>query len=265
MSTETIDPIELFAQLNPVSPARLDELTQTAEREAIFARICARRATLPTQRRGLPRRSLAMATVAAFALVVPALALSGVLSSLFGFSNQGTPVPQGALSSVTGFNLSGATPGSLVQLAARDGVGVYGAKTPNGGLCYFVGPADKSNVESQGLGGGCMNAAVSARFPSTEQPVVDMSLFALKPGTAGPSVQRLAGVAADGVTSVQVLALSDCHVVATAPVTDNVYVADNLPLIPEAEIVARDASGTAVWHESVTRASDSSAASCGLR
>jgi hypothetical protein len=109
-----------------------------------------------------------------------------------------------------------------------------------------------------------MNAAASARFPSAAQPVVDMSLYALAPGELGPSIQRLAGVAADGVASVQLLALSDCRVVATAPVIDNVYAEDNLPLIPEAVIVARDASGNAVWHLAVTPPSSPNATTCGL-
>jgi hypothetical protein len=96
-----------------------------------------------------------------------------------------------------------------------------------------------------------------------------MSVFELgppQPGATvrGPSIARLTGVAADGVTSVQVLALADCHVVATAPVTDNAYIAPNLPIIPEAVIVARDATGNAVWHEAVTPAPNTDATSCGL-
>jgi len=107
-------------------------------------------------------------------------------------------------------------------------------------------------------------AAASARFPSAADPVVDMSLYALAPGASGPSIERLAGVAADGVASIQLLALSDCRVVAATPVTGNVYVTDDLPTVPEAQIVARDASGNAVWHEAVTPQSDAHATTCGL-
>lgn len=206
---------------------------------------------------------VAAAVAVLAALAVPALAFSGVLGYLFRLSNHGTPVARGGLSQVSGFDLSGATRHSLVQLGARDGIGVYAAKTGSGDLCYFVGPADRSKVASEGLSGGCRNSAASTAFPSAAQPVVDSSLFALAPGAAGPSVQRLAGVAADGVASVQVLAL-DCHVVATAPVTANVYIADGLPMTPESQIVARDANGDAVWHEAVTPPQDPNANSCGL-
>jgi hypothetical protein len=263
MTTYEFDPIELLAGLNPVSGERLDELCYGAEREATFARILTRRAARPVLRRRLPKR-LSVAVGVAAALAVPALAFAGVLGSLFGFSNQGTPVSQDALSSITSvLNLTGADPGKFVQLAAREGVGVYAAAKSTGDLCFYVGPTAQSDLNRYGLGGGCTDAT-AATFPSPAHPVYDMSLFAYAPGAAGSSVQRLAGVAADGVSSVQVLALSDCHVVATAPVSDNVYVANNLPMTPEAVIVARDSSGNAVWHEAVTPAFNRNANSCGL-
>jgi hypothetical protein len=264
MRTETFDPIELFAQLNPISVEQLDELAHGPERDTTFVRIAARRGGLSARTRRLPRRGLALTVVVALALAVPALAFSGVLDSLFGFSNHGTPVGQDDLSSVSGFHLSGATSGSFVQLAAHDGVGFYAAKTATGNLCYFIGPMNRSDLKTEGIGGGCMNAAASAKFPSLAQPVVDMSTFQAPPpdAIAHAGVQRLAGVAADGVKSVEVLALADCHIVATAPVIDNVYVADNLPATAAAVIVARDASGNAVWHESVSQGANAS--SCGL-
>ena len=263
MRNET-DPIELYALLNPLPSDRLDGLSNAAERDRTFARIVALREPFSVVSRGLPERGLIVAVVAVVAaLAVPALAFSGVFGPLFHLSNSGTPVTQDGLSRVSGFDLSGATRNSLVQLAARGGVGMYAAETRGGDLCYFVGPASRSRAASEGLSGGCRNSAASKAFPSVAQPVVDSSLFALAPGAAGPSVQRLAGVAADGVTSVQVLAL-DCHVVATAPVIANVYIADNLPTTAEAQIVARDANGNAVWHEAVTPPQNQNANSCGL-
>jgi hypothetical protein len=264
---ESFDPFQLYGQLNPVSTEQLNELADGPEREATWARIIARRDAVP-QRIRLSRRRLVAAVVVAVALAVPALAFSGVLGSLFAFSNQGTPVTKDNLSRATAvLHLTGAKPGSLVQLAARDGWGVYADRTTSGDLCFYDGPAGNSNLNE--IGGGCMNAAASASFPSPSRPVWDMSLFETEPSqrgatVTGPSVARLTGVAADGVTSVQVLALADCHVVATAPVSDNTYVANNLPMIPEAVIVARDASGNAVWHEAVTPAFNPNANSCGL-
>jgi hypothetical protein len=221
-------------------------------------------------RRGLPRRRLAVAVaVAAVALAIPALALSGLLSSLFGFSNQGTPLPRGDLSHVSVLlhpvlHITGATPGSLVQLASRDGWTFYAGRTPNGDICYFDQPAAQNPKATWKLigGGACTNAAGKGDFPSPTLPVFGMFGF-----YNNVHIERLAGVAADGVASVQVLALSDCHVVATAPVIDNVFIADNLPLtIPEAQIVARDANGNVVWHQAVGAAIEPAppSNSCGL-
>lgn len=263
MTTESLDPIQLYGQLNPIAAERLDELSKGPGREATWARVVAGRDAVPHRIR-LPRRILVGAVVAAVALAVPALAFSGALDSLFSISNQGTPVGRDDLSSLTNPNLSSVTKGSVVQLSAREGLGIYAARTASGNLCYFVGPPQQSHLKSQGLGGGCMNAHASTGFPSANDPVYDMSLFALAPGADGPSVQRLAGVAADGVSSIQLLALSDCHMVAAAPVSDNVYAANNLPMTPEAVIVARSASGNVVWHEAVTPAFDPNANSCGL-
>lgn len=213
----------------------------------------------------LPRRRLAAAVAVAVALAVPAIAFSGVLGSLFGFSNQGTPVPRADLSRISAaLGLTGATPGSLVQLASRDGWAFYAGRTASGDVCYFEEPAAQ-NPESgwKAIGGGtCKNAAGKADFPSPALPVFNMSSY-----FNNEYIERLAGVAADGVASVDVLALGDCHVVATAPVIDNVYVADNLPTtIPEAQIVARDVNGNVVWHEAVGGAIEPAPPSntCGL-
>lgn len=264
MTNDGFDPVELYARLNPLPAMRLDGLADGPVRDSTFARIAALREPSPVRSRNLPKRQLIAAAVGVAALALPTLAYSGVLGSLFRLSNHRSSVTQGGLSRVSGFDLSGATHRSLVQLAARDGIGIYAAKTLSGDQCYFVGPAQQSKLKTEGLGGGCRSASASKAFPSPAQPVVDTSLFALAPGAPGPSVQRLAGVAADGVASIQLLALTDCHVVATAPVTNNVYLADNLPMIPEAQIVARDASGNAVWNEAVTPPQRPNANTCGL-
>jgi len=224
----------------------------------------------PSRLRRLAGRRLALAVVVVVALAVPALAFSGVLGSLFGFSNQGTPLPPGDLTRVSALvdpalRVTGATPGSLVQLASRDGWSFYAGRTPSGDTCYFAEPAAQNPEPTwKTIGGGtCKNAAGESDFPSPTRPVFNMSSY-----FNNEYIERLSGVAADGVSSVQVLALSDCHVVATARVIDNVYVADNLPTtIHEAQIVARDTSGNVVWHQAVGAAIEPSppSNSCGLR
>jgi hypothetical protein len=223
--------------------------------------------------RGLRRanRRLVAAVVVAAALALPALAFSGALGTPFGFSNQGTPIPDGGgFQTLHALKVTGATPGSLVKLAARDGIGVYAARRTKlnhpwaSHFCFYTGPTDGSNLN---LGGGCVKPwQTQGVFPSRAHPVWDMSIMGssvlfpqLPPG--GSTVTQLVGVAADGVRSVQVLALSNCQAVVTAPVIDDVYVATKLPMTAEALIVARDASGKAVWQRLV---SPEAKGACGL-
>ena len=213
----------------------------------------------------LPRRRLAAAAVVAVALAIPALAVSGVLGSLFGFSNHGTPVTGDDRAVVREVRkITGETPSRVLQLATRDGWTFYAAQTTND-VCYFdkAPPHDTTAPGRGGIAGGsCKNAAGEADFPSPPRPVFNMSSY-----FNDTYINRLAGVAADGVAFVQVLALADCHVVATAPVIDNVYLADDLPTTtPEAQIVARDASGNVVWHQAVGAAIQPAppSNSCGL-
>lgn len=238
------------------------------------ARVAVRSAAMeqrPQPRRWfrLSQRRLALAVVVAVTLAVPALALGGVLGSLFGFSNQGTPIPTADLSHVRALlspalRITGATPGSLVQLTSRDGWAFYAGRTPSGDICYFDEPAAQNPEHTWKMigSGGCKKATGKGDFPSPTLPIFNMSSY-----FNNQYIERLAGVAADGVASVQVLALSDCHVIATAPVIDNIFIADNLPLtIPEAQIVARDASGNVLWHQAVGAAIEPAppSNSCGL-
>ena len=239
----TTDPIATLSAADPLPRAQLEVLASEAERARTFALIVDRRAAdsdrMPKR---LVRGGIVAAAVAA-ALLVPALALSG-LGSLFGLSNHGRSVRNAELDLHTASALEqvGAR-GGVRLLAARDGVGVYGARGRNGERCHFVGPP---RPDARGLGGGCMNRFASARFPSPEEPLIDLSAFVYRPGTIGEEVHRLAGVAADGVAKVQVLGMS-CQVLAEAPVRDNVYVSTDVPADPAAGIVALDHDGARVF------------------
>ena len=263
MTTETLDPFELFARLNPISAERLVDLAEGPDRETTFARIAARREGQPTRAR-LTRGRLVVVAVVILALAIPALAFSGVLDSLFGFSNRGAPVTQDPPAVLNVVHLStGETPSSVVQLASRGGWAFYEARTSKD-VCYVEVPPPRSEW-SDGIpsvaGGGCKNAAGDPSFPSKTRPIFNMSSI-----LNNVSIMTLAGVAADGVASVQVLALSDCHVVVTAPVVDNVFLAHNLPYVPEAQIVARNLDGSVVWHQAVGAAVQPAppSKSCGL-
>ena len=205
----------------------------------------------PRRRLRLTRRRLVVAVViVAIALTLPALALSGALGTLVGFSNHGTQVPHSSLYTV---HFSQIRPGSFVKLASREGQVVYAAhRKRSRKLCFLWGPANTTNFN-----GSCL---APGTFPSPSRPVWDMSagyvdvpglidVPGLRPGVE--AIHFLIGVAADAVRSVQVLAGPDCHPVATVPVIDNVYIDVLKPMTGEDDIVAREASGKVVWHEAV--------------
>jgi hypothetical protein len=95
-------------------------------------------------------------------------------------------------------------------------------------------------------------------FPSQARPIMDLSLV------SGVRVKQLgcswcsrvvlydfgllAGVAANGVRSVQVLSLNTCRPVVTVPVINNVYIDAHPPRVPSAFLVARNAGGKIIWH-----------------
>jgi hypothetical protein len=209
--------------------------------------------SLPRHR--FSQRRLVMACVLAISLAAPALALSGVLGSTFGFSNQGTPVRHKNLDTIHSLRATSARPGSFVKLASREGISVYGARSKKGKrLCFYWGP----NAGT----GSCL---APADFPSPALPVWDMSVITGEPPY---SITHLVGVAADGVASIQVLD-RDCQPVATVPVIDNVYIDVLKPMAPkiglfvgEPYIVARDSSGKLIWHRKVLPLTH--APSCGL-
>jgi hypothetical protein len=240
--------LKAFAHLNPVSAERIVELERAPERERTYALIVARQEESAKSRSRVRLRRAAITTIALVVVlaVVPALALSGKLGSLFRFSNEGTGIDTKTreLRTASALDISGATPGTLKLLASRAGVGIYVARDKSGSLCYFLGPSELPG--ERGLGGGCLNAEASARFPSPEQPVIDMTAFVYKPGASGERVTRLVGVAADGVARVQVLGV-DCGVIAEALVVDNVYVEADIPDAAAVGIQALGQTGERVY------------------
>jgi hypothetical protein len=242
---KTTDPIELFAALNPLPAGEVEALERSPERERTLALINARRSE-SVKKAGIGARRVALVAIAfALVLAVPALALSGQLSSLFGFSNQGGSVHEIDLRAASALDLTGAKPGTLKLLGSRGGVGIYFARDKGGDRCYFLGPP--SGHLDRVLSGGCLNATASRSFPSPEQPLINMSayVYPVSPSTPYEGITRLAGVAADGVTKVQALGL-DCRVVAGATVLDNIYVGD-VPRVPAVAIQALDLNGRRIF------------------
>ncbi len=85
-----------------------------------------------------------LVAVVVVALAVPALALSGRLDSLFSFSTEGTEVDPHTLALGTASALADVEATNTVRLLTiRDGVAFYLARTPEGRLCPFTGPANQ--------------------------------------------------------------------------------------------------------------------------
>ena len=173
------------------------------------------------------RRTLAVALAAAVA--IPAVAFAGRLADALGISNGGTPVSTNdVLPGQTALDraMQELKVGSTMQyLGTLNGASFYATRNADGHFCIAVDHVGRPYEK----GFGCdLNAD---GFPSPDRQVL-----------AFPPVQRLQGVAADGVATVELLDASG-SVVASAPVTDNLFESDVPPAGQPAFIVTRDANG----------------------
>jgi hypothetical protein len=300
------------------------------------AQVTAGRRDTTRRRPRVTRHRLVAAVVVVVALAAAAVAIAG--HSLLGISNHGKRTHPGSfvlhelhwragLWKKAGLPVPDtARPGTFRQMALRQGIGVYIARSKkDNSLCLYEGqrqsfagqPPNRLYLNGPGCDAELQgNFALPYRlervagrkgevheserndetwlkahpFPSPARPVLDMSGIGerrtpwptgaspkptplpvpqwpkgsgrkgpiLAPGqtlrqardvppSEWPSVESLVGVAVNRVRSMQVLALSDCHVVATAPVIHNVYIDPHLPPVADLFLVARDASGKVVW------------------
>jgi hypothetical protein len=223
----------------------------------------------PRMARHLPRvtrRRVLVAVVVALALAFAAISIAG--GSLSGFSNRGKrvhPAPslRRALDSKMFRHLGVAFRLETFKLLAhRHGIGLYTARTKKGDhLCYFriEGRAFPS-IDCAPYAGqfllpqrieGSADPVVTEQttwmkthpFPSPARPLLDMSALSMD-----GDFEQLVGLAADGVHSIQLLALSDCRPIVTVPVIDNAYIDAHTPTVAAAFLVARNAGGKVIWH-----------------
>jgi hypothetical protein len=177
----------------------------------------------------VPYGRLALTLAVAAAVALPAVAFAGKLGNLLGISNGGASVPTSAvLPGQT--NLDQAmrelkVGGTMQYLGTLNGAAFYATRNADGNFCIAIDHL----AQQYDKGFGCdLNAD---GFPSPDHQVL-----------AFPSVQRLQGVAADGVATVELLDESG-NVVASAPVTKNLFESDATPLGQPAFIITLDASG----------------------
>jgi hypothetical protein len=181
------------------------------------------------------RRTALAAVFAAAAIGLPAVAFGDEIGTLFGFSNEGTPVQTRVSSFTQDSSLNQAMqelgfPSRLHLLTERDGVRFYAARRKDGAFCFAVDVDGRKAV-------GC---SVTPAFPSPQRPIVDFSRFS--------KGARIVGFAADGVSTIALVDASGATI-ATAPVIDNVYAATNTT--PGAVgVEALDSQGAVVYTRS---------------
>lgn len=236
----------LLIETNPApAPTRLPA-TLTEE---IYAKVRRRIAVEPTEpRRRLPRRGYIVAVVAATVLVVPALALSGVLDTLFGFSSQGTPPSVSIASdSLSILSRMGATPDTVRLIASRGGTAFYAARSTNGQICVGTADAAAPSLSFEQL--QCSSQGAADSFPSPAVPVLQTAPVYGQDGSSDVFMQQLAGFAADGVGRITVS--GPTGIVASADISDNVFEAP-VPHEPITSIEAYDAAGNEIWTRPLT-------------
>lgn len=178
----------------------------------------------------IAHRRVALTLAVAAAVALPALAFAGRLESLLGISNAGTTVSTSAvLPGQT--NLDQAMQelkvgGTMQYLGTLNGAAFYATRNEDGNFCIAIDHV----ADRYDKGFGCdLNAD---GFPSATRPVL-----------AFPAVRGLQGVAADGVATVELLDANG-NVVASAPVTNNLFESATPPAGQPALIVTLDANGS---------------------
>ncbi len=212
-----------------------------------------RRAAASDRRPQRQRLLFALTLLCALAVALPAIALSGRLGSLFGFSTSGTALDEQTLELRDASALESAGAAGTVRLiATREGVAFYVAKSKQGGFCPLTGPSDQARPSFSVF--GCMNADASASFPSPAHPVLDFSP-GYTPGmkTGLMWISQLRGFAADGIKTIEVIGTDDT-ILASVPVVDNVYASERSSsppgeggIGPAKALVGLDENGTQVW------------------
>jgi hypothetical protein len=188
-------------------------------------------------------------------LIVAALVATvvGSVAAATTFAVGGEPPTAASLSRVSSagptINLPAGDPrtthlvdGGLVaveQLAVHNGRAFYRLSMKSGDTCFGSGsPAATWPIDA-------FKCSIAAPvFPSPNRPILDMSHVELRAGDPQPHFTKLEGIAADGVTAIELRDESG-QALARLPVVDNVYWDVNPPASAVSG-VALDAAGHAL-------------------
>jgi hypothetical protein len=183
---------------------------------------------------------LALAVVT---LTVVALAAAITLATRTSASEQGSLSRisnEGRLVPVRGAKFARVLGAQQAALLAVRGARAYYHVDSKDGPCIASGPADVPGE----LG---IVQCPHGPFPSADRPVVDLSVYeSTSREKRELSLYRAAGVAADGVATVEFVRPNGT-VALTVPVSGNVFAAPSVPAGPIGGLVARDAVGKQLW------------------
>jgi hypothetical protein len=243
------DLLRTLAAANPL-PSSAEVALAKPERDALLQHIYAEHAerSRPTRSRALLVAGISIAVAAS---VIPAAAVSGRLSSLFDFSNRGTPDMPGEqeLNNVRVADRLGLQPGSTMRLAERSGVLFYAVRGKDQRQCFGISASASANPELTTL--MCPGGDGPAAFPSPSRPVLDLSPMMGRHGSTLKYFPSMMGFAADGVAEVGVVDREGR--VHTTLVEGNVYFTEDLADVPAQALVARDAHGEVIWRRDVPK------------
>jgi hypothetical protein len=173
-------------------------------------------------RRRRPLR-LGLALAAAVAVAVPAVALAG-LGDLLGIANEGSSVPAATIGlddAVRDLRVGD----TMQELGTIGGVTFYATRNAQGQFCVAI-----THVGEQ------YRRGIGCDFDADGFPSASVRALAIPPRT-------LQGVAADGVATVEFLD-GNGTVLATAPVTNNLFASDDpYDASAAATLVTLDANG----------------------
>jgi hypothetical protein len=186
-------------------------------------------------------------------IVAVAVALAALAAAAFGrsapppntpgldrVSNTGVPVDWRDLSSNERALLaSSGVRGSLRLLRQVAGHGFYSAESTQGSTCFAVGSLN--SVQSRFSQITCQSVS---HFPSEAYPLIDMSTFRISLDTNTVQAITVAGVAADGVASVEVTDIAG-GVHRSVP-KGNIYTVPVSGIAVES-FIARDVQGSIVY------------------
>jgi hypothetical protein len=122
----------------------------------------------------------------------------------------------------------------------RDGVSFYATRNASGAFCFAIDGGGTEVTPSTPRGVGCAPAGF---FPTQGRPILGFPMRA-----RSPYLRFMAGFAADGVARVD-LVDADGGTIVSAPVSDNLYAATDIPQVAAAEIVAYGGNGQVLYRQ----------------